>query len=261
MAKASAHVNSRFVKLMYIGDSSTGKTGSLVSLVQAGYNLRILDMDNGMDSLIAFTKRADPALLDKIDYLTYRDKFKSDPVRGPIVSGRPVAYTSAISVMNKWDDGTTPAEWGLDTIFVIDSLTALSRAAFHWAQGMNPSAKDPRQWFGGAQDSIKNVLELLTSDDFRCHVIVISHVQMVERPDGSMKGYASAIGKALGPEIPKYFNTLLMAESKGTGENVKRTIQTMPTALVDLKNPHPFDLPKTLPLESGMAEVFKILRG
>lgn len=259
MAKASSHPERHFVKLIYIGDSGTGKTGSLVSLLEAGYNLRILDMDNGMDSLLAHAKQKDPKLLDKIDYQTFRDKFKADPVRGPIVSGQPKAYVNANKALNKWDDETIPAEWGDQTVFVLDSLTAMARAAFFWAQGMNPTSKDPRQWYGAAQDSVKIILDLLTSDDFKAHVVVISHVSLVERPDGSMKGYASSIGKALGPEIPKFFNTLIQAESRGTGENVKRTIQTMPTSLVDLKSPGGV-LPKQLPLETGLATVFQTLR-
>ncbi len=53
---------------------------------------------------------------------------------------------------------------------------------------------------------------------------------------------------------------MLLAERSGSGTNVKRTIQTLPTALIDLKNPAPFKLDTTLPLESGLATVFKTLK-
>jgi len=258
VAKLSEKKN-EFVKLMYIGGSGSGKTGSLVSLVKAGYNLRILDMDNGIDSLAAYVQRECPERMDAVDYQSYRDKFRADPIKGIVVDGAPKAYTSAIKALNKWDDGTIPSEWGPSTVFVLDTLTSFSRAAFLWAQGMNPGAKDPRQWFGAAQESVRTVLELLTSAEFRAHVIVISHVDLVEQADGTTRGYASSIGKAMGPQIPKYFNTLILAESRGSGENVKRTIQTVPTSLIDLKNPKPFDVPKALPLESGLATLFEKL--
>lgn len=257
--KASQRPANKFVKLLYIGDSSTGKTGSLVSLVKAGYSLRVLDMDNGIDTLLAYTRRECPDKIDAIDVLSFRDKMKVDRMNGMILDGQPKAYTQALAAMNKWDDESVPSQWGDKTIFVLDSLTALSRAAFYWAQGMNPSSKDPRQWYSAAQDSIKRVLELLTSPDFGTNVIIISHVQLVEMPDGRMKGYATSIGKAMGPEIPKYFNTLILAESRGAGENVKRTIQTMPTSLIDLKVAAP-TMPKSLPLETGMADIFKLLQ-
>lgn len=248
-----------FIKLMYIGASGTGKTGSLVSLVKAGYKLRILDMDSGLEILQAYIKRECPDKLGNVDYQSFRDKFKSDPVRGILVDGQPKAYTNAIKAMNKWDDGSTPSQWGRDTIFVLDTLTTFSRAAYLWAQGMNPGAKDPRQWYGAAQESIKTFLELLTSSDFKTNVLVISHVDLIEQSDGTTKGYASSIGKALGPQIAKYFNTLVLAESRGSGENVKRVIKTVPTAMVDLKTSKPFDMPKELPLETGMATIFQTL--
>lgn len=256
--KASQRPANQFIKLLYIGDSSTGKTGSLVSLVRAGYSLRILDMDNGIDTLLSYVHKECPDKIDSIDVMAFRDKMKADRMNGMVLDGQPKAYTQALGALNKWDDDSVPAQWGPKTILVIDSLTALSRAAFYWAQGLNPTSKDPRQWYAAAQDSIKRVLELLTSPDFGTNVIVISHVQLVEMPDGRMRGYATSIGKAMGPEIPKYFNTLILAESRGSGENVKRTIQTMPTALIDLKVANPA-MPKSLPLETGMAEIFKQL--
>ena len=44
MPKLSDHQSNDFTKLLLIGDAKSGKTGSLVSLVKAGYKLRILDM-------------------------------------------------------------------------------------------------------------------------------------------------------------------------------------------------------------------------
>jgi hypothetical protein len=89
---------------------------------------------------------------------------------------------------------------------------------------------------------------------------VLSHIDLVERDDGTMKGYASSLGKALGPQIAKVFPTLIMAETKGSGSNVKRTITTRPTNLVDLKNPLPFKMEERYPIETGMASIFKVLR-
>ena len=261
MPSLADHHSANFVKLMYIGDSGTGKTGSLDSLLADGYRLYILDLDNGLDALIAHVKETCPDKLDNIDFITLRDKMKSDPVRGPVVAGTPRAYTNAIKALDKWDDGSTPSEWGADTIFVLDSLTLFGRAAMNWAQGMNPSAKDPRQWYGASQESILRVLDLLTGADFRANVIVISHVDYVEMPDETMRGFASSIGKALGPKIPAVFNTMILAETRGSGENVKRTITTMPTATIDLKNPKSSTLPKSLPLATGMATIFQALKG
>lgn len=259
MPKLTDHHSSSTVKLVLIGDSGTGKTGALTSLVKDGYKLRIIDLDNGLDSLVQFVRKECPDKLGNVDYETVRDKIKSSPA-GPILAGMPKAFTQSMQLMDKWTDGTTPAEWDDRTIIVIDSLTALSKAAFEWAKGMNPSAKDARQWFFSAQQAIEKVIDLLTSEAFHANVIVISHVVYKDLPDGTVKGYASSIGSALGPTIPKYFNTLLLAESSGSGANVKRVIRTVPSGVIDLKNPKPFSLPTSLPLDTGMAEIFRQLK-
>lgn len=260
MPNATEHVASRYQKILYIGDSSTGKTGSLTSLIAAGYRIGVLDLDNGLQPLVKFVKHECPDNLKNLSYQTFRDKYKATS-SGPIVSGSPKAYVNALKAMELWDDESDPAEWGEDSIFVIDTFDSLGKAAFEWAKGMNPSAKDPRQWFFSAQQSLENVLQLLTGEQFMTNVIVISHVNYKEAIEGVHKGHAAAIGSALGPSIPKYFNTLILAESSGVGKNVRRRIKTAPTGIIDLKNPVPFELDAELPLESGMATIFEKLKG
>jgi RecA/RadA recombinase len=165
-----------------------------------------------------------------------------------------------MNLLMKWSDGSKPQDWGPDTIFVLDSLSALGRAAFEWAKGMNPTSKDPRQWYGTGQKALEDVLSNLTDAAFNANVIVISHVQLQELPDGSVKGYTNALGKAMGGVIPRYFNTLLLAERSGTGENARRKICTVPTGLVDLKTAAPFKLTKDYDLGTGLATIFEKLK-
>jgi len=260
MAKLSALSASEYTKILYIGDSSSGKTGSLTSLVADGYKLRVLDLDNGLESLKMFVLRECPDKIDNIDYEPRRDKYKASR-GGPILAGPPRAFQESMELMTKWSDGSDPSQWGSDTIFVVDSLSALSRVAFEWAKVTNPTVKDPRQWYNTAQRAIEDVVALLTDEAFHANVIVISHVRISEQPDGTIKGHANAVGAALGPILPRYFNTLILAESTGSGKNVKRKIKTLPTGVIDLKNPAPFQLEGELPLETGLSTVFKTLKG
>lgn len=260
MPLLSQHQSNDFTKMLLEGDSGSGKTGALTSLVKAGYLLRILDMDNGLETLKQFVLRECPEKAQGIEYVTLRDKYKSSS-QGPIIDGVPKAFVEALKLLDKWKYADTdlgaPGGWGPDAVLVIDSLTFLSDAAFAWAQGLNPSAKDPRQWYGAAQDAIEKVLALLTSPGFETNVIVISHVRYVDNPDGSRKGYPTAVGSALSPVIPRYFNSVALCQTKGGG---KRTIQTAATAMIDLKNPKPFEMEKELPIETGLADFFTTLR-
>lgn len=248
------HQSDDFTKLIYIGDSSTGKTGSLTSLLKAGYSFKILDMDNGLETLKTYA-RIEQADLKKVEFETYRDTYRSTPA-GPMIKGVPRAFTDALKKMTEWSEEVQDPK----TIFVLDSLSAYGRSAFAWAKAMNSAAKDPRQWYHTAQQAVEDTLALITGESFRMNAIIISHVNYKEVTEGVSKGYANAIGTALGPVIPRYFNTMLLAESIGSGKNTKRKIKTLPTGVIDLKIPNP-QAEAEYPLETGLAQIFDLLKG
>lgn len=248
---------SQVVKLLLIGDSGTGKTGSLASLVKAGYNVRLLDFDNGWESLAAAVRRTCPSRLPSVDVESLRDRYKSGPL-GPVIDGAPKAFTKGLGLLDKWSDGTRPCDWGPQSILVIDSLTFLSDAAYAWADALNPSAKDKRQIYDAAQKAIKHVLELLTGPTFNTNVIVTAHVLYIDLPDGTKKGFPTAVGQALSPNIPRYFNSTVRCVTQLGG---KRVINTVSDGLIDLKNPRNFEMKSSLPIEDGLGTFFEILRG
>jgi hypothetical protein len=257
MPSLADHQSAEYTKLILMGDSGAGKTSALHSLVP-DYDLRILDLDNGLDPLVKNIKRLHPDRLDSVGFVSVRDDYKMTDL-GPSITS-PKAYVMATKLIKKWEDDTDPAEWGPKKILVVDTLTFLSDSAHAWARGMNPAAKEPRTWFYAAQQSIEAFLAYICSPNFKTNVIVISHISYVTRPDGSMKGYPSSVGKALGPTIPTYFNTVALCQTSGTGDSVKREVRFAPTSLIDLKNPAALDMAKELPLDKGLAELFQKVR-
>lgn len=246
-----------YIKLMLIGDSGSGKTGSLAPLAKAGYNLRIVDMDGGLRPLAKILED-DADALARISYITFRDKYRNGPQGTEVV--RPArAYLQATKALDKWpDDESKPSEWGDKHIFVVDSLTLLSKAAFNQAISLNPNCKDPRQWFAAAQSAIEMFLACVTDPEFNTNVIVISHITDIELNDGTVRGFPTAVGKALSRSIARYFNDLFICETMGQGNNVKRVIRSVPNGHVDAKTSS-LKLPATLPIATGMADIFKEL--
>lgn len=267
MPKLSNHQSNEFTKMLCMGDSGSGKTGALASLVAAGYKLFILDFDNGLEPLKQFVLRDNPELIDNIEFVTLRDTIKAGAA-GPVVT-KADAFTRAIKLLDHWkykdDDGNVvdhgiPADWGPDCILVIDSMTFMGDSAYNFREPLAVRGKDGqfdgRAVYGDAQDAVEGVLALVTGDNFCTNVIVNSHVKYIERQDGTTKGFPTAIGKALSPEIPRYFNSVALFETVGN----KRTLKTAPTGLIDLKNPKPFEMLASYPIETGLAAFFAVLR-
>jgi len=268
MPSLSQHQSNEYTKLLIEGDSGSGKTGALATLVRAGYKLRILDYDNGLEPLKQFVLRDSPEMVENVEFRTLRDKLKSSPL-GPVIDGNPKAFIDGLKMLDRWKyslDGNdvdlgVPSEWGPDTILVLDTLTFFSDAAFAFREPLAPKSRDGkydmRAVYKDAQDAVESVLALLTSESFRTNVIVNSHVRYMDNPDGTKKGYPTSVGSALGPTIPRYFNSVALCQTSPGG---KRTIQTQATAMLDLKNPKPFAMAPSFPIETGLADFFAVLR-
>lgn len=261
MPTADQHPSSEFSRLLLMGPSGTGKTGALLSLLEAGYEVSVLDMDNGLDWLVNKLRASHPQLLPKLSYQTFKDRIKMTAA-GPQYVGIPNAYTKAIQALEKWDDGTVPSQWGAQRILVLDSLTFFGNAAYSWKDALNPNVKDKRQIYGNAQDAVADILDAITSPEFRTNVIVLTHVRWKYFIDDEgnrtiIGGGPSSIGEALMDRIGTYFNTVGLCQQ----QLGKRTITFESTPHIDLKS-SAINLPKgSLPIESALATFFKTARG
>lgn len=264
MPSLNAHHSNQLVKLLSIGDAKSGKTGSLVSLVKAGYKLRILDMDNLLDILKGAIMKECPEMIENVQFVTLRDKVKMS-ANGSVIDGAPKAWTSAIKMLDHWKDGDIdlgkPKDWGPECILVIDSLSRLCDAAYDFHESIIPRGKsgdyDGRAVYGNAQDDVERVLANLTSSGMGTNVIVIAHVSYIDLPDGTTKGFPQGVGQKLSPKIPQYFPSVVLYTKDGD----KRSIQTASTRLIDLANPKPFEMEKKYSIETGLAEIFTVLLG
>ena len=262
MSRLSTHKEDSYIKFLLLGESKTGKTGALASLVHAGYKLLIIDFDAGLDYLAAQVAKDDPALLDNVYFETFGDKTKLTSTRDVVVEGRPHAFADAFKALDDGiEDSGPPKDLGHDWVVVIDSLWAAGRAAF-FAAGVRSLSFTPKKGSELAQGMIMAMLENLTDPDFHANVCVISHMTLMELDNGVTKGLPAAIGKAVCSNIPKLFNRMLVMEIKGAGRTAKRVISTVPTTLITATSGELKDkVPATLPIETGLADFFKIVTG
>ena len=257
MPDISEHRAHSTIKALLAGDSGTGKTGSLVSLVKAGYNLRILDTDRGSD-ILANLLKGQKLRPGQVQFETVEDGYKQ--IAG-MARADGKGFEKAISLMMKWSDGSNPVEWGSDTVLVVDSLTTMGRLSLNRTlklvgklqTGQQPSQPD----WGNAINDLKSFLETILSNQFQCNVLVITHVTYKEGEDGVSRPFPNALGAKFPTEINTYFNNLIGYKISGSGQGAKRTIETVAVGQLGLKTSAPTQVQKSYELENGLAQFFK----
>lgn len=274
------------IKLLFIGDSSSGKTGALASLAAAGYNLRILDIDKGTDILVNFLTdpssryyKADPESASRVDIVQVSDPMKS--LNGLLTPAKAEGWQKATKLLMDWSDGETKlgpiSSWGPNDILVIDSLSGLTKLALNFHLMMNGvlgkgrTQNEARRDIGAAQNYIRDLLELLYDDNVKCNVIMICHITAITDAGGAPKvedgkwegiptGYPASIGRALSPQIPRWFNNMLIMHRTNQGSSTKHEIFTSSQYLggqvVSAKTSAPLKVKQKYPIETGLADFF-----
>ncbi len=252
------HASFSRTKLLLMGASGSGKTGALAALANAGHKLVIADFDEGLDALVAFTK---PEFRKNIHYQTFADARKL--IGAKMVVEQPRAIPNFMAAMNNWEGLGPISKLDSSYIFVLDSLSFFGNAAMNFVIGITGKTMAQnisQQTWGEAQRIVEETLAMITSSEVKCNVVITAHVKFLEDESGAIiKGLPSSLGKALSPKIPAYFNTVVLAQTHGSGESTKRVIRTKPDIRIDLKCPNSH-VPTELPIETGLATLFSTLQ-
>lgn len=287
MASASKLKGSTPYRGFHIGYPGSGKTGALASLANAGYKLRIISFEGNYEPLLNYV---DAKALPNIDIVTLQDRMRNGD-KYVEVMGIPEAFNNAMKLLTEWkykeDDGSEvnlgkSADWGLDTVVVIDSLTSLAMAVKARAMKMNnknPSNMTSAVW-GHAVMDLSNFIDVLKRDDKRYHLIINSHKQILGPSDFLAQGDDEAVKEKklemiqqgmIPPRIypvsvtkPNSQNVhgmlpimLEFDKTSKLGKDV-RLIRTVSGPEIDVKIPGK-DLKKDYPVETGLADIFQAL--
>lgn len=257
---------------------NSGKTGSIAALPDAGYNVRIIDVDNG--TKILKNLLTDPKSKYKsyktgsLRYVPITDTMKA--LNGRAFPLKATVWTRALNMLEDWKEPDISlgkiTTWTDKDVLVIDSLTKLGTAAYNHILAMNgklmsgASGYEYQRFVGMAQSLISDFIEMVCDVEVKCNVIIITHINYQDEP-GSVRekqedvipqqGFPTALGRAIGPRIARNFNTTLMAKKEGN--NYK--IYTKTYTNVNLKTEAPLSVRDWYPLETGLADYFRDVRG
>lgn len=269
------------------GYPGSGKTGSLASLLNAGYKVRLVNFEG--KNYAPLLKFANPAALGNLDIASFADKMRAGE-RFIEADGVPGAFKDACKMLNWWKykkpDGTEidlgkARDWGLDTVVVIDSMTSMGECALRRAMVMGnktPTNMTQQLWGFAATDQT-NFIKMLCLDTNAHHVIVLAHLSMIGPDDIKHGGdgvddqvqrqtaqllpvrlYPRAVTKSLSTVIAKEFSSMILAEKREKpGKPVERFLVTRTKGTeLDLKVPAP-GIQDAYPLETGLASIFDAL--
>lgn len=258
----------------------------MASLAIAGYNLRVMDYDNGTDVLLnilspgiepyKLSPADSEAAIARINSVPLTDQFKS--LGGRMFPVAAKAWTAGANLLSKWEDLGGIETWGPNEVLCLDSLTFAGKSAVRFIQSLNGKLAVPPSWtdFGDAQKLVESLLGMLYSDHIKCNVLVLSHVrevgkkQTIEKDgkaitveeEGSRKGFAeTGTGTALSPNVGRYFNNMILADIVGEGPYARREIHTVPHGNIGLKSSAPGRVKPKYSLHTGLAEYFADVRG
>ena len=277
MPSLEDHHSYNTTKALILGHSGTGKTGSLASLARAGYNLRIADFDNGTDLLKSLLSDDLPALR-RVHYIPFQDEFHATANGISLIPKTASAWPSFIKALSNWESLGSVESWTDKDVLVIDSLNLAGRAAVRCIQQMNGKLAVPPGWddYYAAQRLVENLCAKLYSISIRCNVICNTHIREVGKREehiddkgrvksieiaDTIKGFPeTGTGRALSPTIGKYFNTVLLTDTQGTGLGTKYVLRTVPWGNIGVKNSAPKKVNAQYPIETGLADYFKAVR-
>ena len=276
------------LKLLHMGESGSGKTCALASLLDAGYFVRVLDLDNGVDALknlITDPKtKYKPNSIERLDYITLTEPMRF--ANGRIIPAKASVWSKSMGMLDNWKNenpqfGTIcnhgpVSKWDERHVLCIDTLGNLATGALNFHLQMNGALgavrtqNEGRRDIGVAQQYITTLVQYLYDVSLRCNVIINTHITYVKQ-DGTgdltpgenapTQGFPSTIGRALSPRVPGFFNTVLMSKVVGSGQGSRRRIYTISQGNVNLKNTAPLRVAPEYDQTTGLAEIFRTVLG
>jgi len=284
MPTLADHSSTSIIKLLAVGENGTGKSGALASLAKAGYRLWILDYDNGLDSIVDALS-GDTDALKRVTFETLRDDITT--VNGLPKIKTPVhAYEDAGRTIQKWEKSLpeyeivtqefleedkppviskTTHHFTPSDVLVLDTLSSFTQAAFNkaLALGARLNQRPQLQDYGWMADSVKLFIEMLTSPDLNCHVIVNTHIRFLtsEADETTQRGLPNAKGQEISREVGKYFNNVILFRTLGSGPGARRRIGTQPQGVVEVKVSAPSKVKAEYPIDTGLADLFADILG
>lgn len=224
-------------KVLLMGEIGCGKTRSIRTLVDAGVEVFFIATEPGfesilgdippeklhwtyvqaykssMDSLMATAKLVQQSDIEQIKKMPGQNRQKYNQ------------WFDLLSACNNFIDGRTGKAYGdvfalgPNQALVIDSLSGINNMAVNLLAGDKPCMSWPE--YDAAQFNIRQFVNTLTQG-LKCWFVLTCHIERETDPaTGLVRLMASTVGKALAPQLPKFFSEVILCKKRIQGDKLE----------------------------------------
>ena len=267
-------------KIILLGDSGTGKTYSIKTILDAGLTPFIIFTEPGMETLGDTLDKCHykyiPPAQGSWDALMATAKMVNVlPYDGiaKMIDANKSKYNEFLKIIEQCNDFVDQhgerfgdvMSWNTDRVLVIDSLSGLNDMASNLVVGGKP-VKGLQDW-QVAQNMLKKLIDKLCTG-CHCSLVLMAHIaRETDEATGGTRLYVSTLGKALAPDLPAYFSDVIQTKRVGSewswdlsgtniavkGRNVPFTSKQLPSfkPLFDTWKKSGGEISKTPPLSQS----------
>lgn len=218
-------------KVLLMGGTGTGKTYVIRTLIEAGITPFVIFTEPGMESLSDLDSHpyhwtyippvtSDWSTLEAIgktvNSVTWEALSKmTDANRKKYGQWLDVIQANNDFVCDECGEHFGDVQsWGTDRALVMDSLTGFSQMAFRLHIGGKIAKSMPE--YQVAQEMVMRVLDAWTTST-RCWFVMTAHEEReADMETGAIKRMPSSVGKAIAPQIPRFFSDVIECVRTGT---------------------------------------------
>jgi len=217
-------------KIILLGDSGTGKTHSIRTLLDAGLTPFIIFTEPGMETIGDVLDRCYytylppaqvgweslKAVAKMVNVLAYDGIAKMQDAN----KSKYTEFLQIIETCNDFVDQNGKSwgdvmDFGTDKVLVIDSLSGLNDMASNLVVGGKP-VKGMQDW-QVAQNMLKKLIDKLCTG-CHCSFVLMAHIaRETDEVTGGTRLFVSTLGKSLAPDLPAYFSDVIQTIRSGDG--------------------------------------------
>lgn len=218
-------------KILLVGATGSGKTHSLRTLIDAGYEVFAIFTEPGMEVVADipteklkwhYIPPASPDWAAMIDSATKINSlsFEALTKMGDINKRQYTEFIDVLQTMANFKDDRTGQSFGsVDTFdpktraIFFDSLSGLNIMAMNLVAGSKP-VKSMADW-GVAMDNLERFITRMTTA-IPCTVVMTAHLEREQdEVTGNVQLMASTLGRKLAPRLPRFFSDVIHCRRDG----------------------------------------------